>query len=86
MYARLPVVTHGEGLEPEHRLQLNQVLPPCLLAQAILVPAFHWHFELRGHHAQQGRKRKLIDAQKDAGKSQVGVASENGKNRTLSVH
>ena len=65
----LPVVAHGEGLESEHRLQLNQVLPPCLLALTILVPAFHWHLELCGHHAQQGLKRKLIDAQKDAGKS-----------------
>ena len=36
---RLPVVAHGEGLEPEHRLQLDQVLTPRLLALAVLVPA-----------------------------------------------
>ena len=47
----LPVVAHGEGLETKHCLQLDQVLPPCLLALAVLVPAFHWHLELRGHHA-----------------------------------
>ena len=59
------------GLEPEHRLQLDQVLPPCLFALAVLAPTFHWHLELRGHHAQQGRKRRLIDAQEDARESQV---------------
>ncbi|SWF67902.1 Uncharacterised protein [Klebsiella pneumoniae] len=57
----LPVVAHGKGLEAEHRLQLDQVLPPCLFALAVLAPTFHWHLELRGHHAQQGRKRRLID-------------------------
>jgi len=67
----LPVVTHGEGLEPEHRLQLDQVLPPRLLALAVIVPTFHRHLELCGHHAQQGRKRRLIDAQEDARESQV---------------
>ena len=67
----LPIVAHGEGLEPKNRLQLDQVLPPCLFALAVLAPTFHWHLELRGHHAQQGRKRRLIDAQKGARESQV---------------
>ena len=49
---RLSVVAHGEWLEPKHRLQLDQMLPPCLLTLTVLSPAFHRHFELRGHHAQ----------------------------------
>jgi hypothetical protein len=64
-------VAHGKGLEPEHRLQLDQVLPPCLFTLAVLVPAFHWHLELGGHHPQQGRERKLIGTQKDARESQI---------------
>ena len=67
----LPVMTHGEGLESKHRLQLDQVLPPCLLALAVMVPASHRHLELCGHHAQQGQKWRIIDAQEDARESQV---------------
>lgn len=41
------------------------------LALAVIVPAFHRHLELCGHHAQQGRKWRFIDAQEDARESQV---------------
>jgi len=41
------------------------------LQRAVMVPAFHRHLELCGHHAQQGRKWRIIDAQEDARKSQV---------------
>ena len=46
------VIAHGEGLESEHRLELDQMLPPGLPALPILIPAFHRHFELRRHHTQ----------------------------------
>ena len=49
----------------------GQPHPPCLFALAVLAPTFHWYLELRGHHAQQGRKRRFIDAQEDARESQV---------------
>ena len=68
---RLPIVAHREWVEPKHRLQLDQVLAPCLLALAVLIPAFHRHLELCRHHAQQGRERRLIGTQKDARESQI---------------
>jgi hypothetical protein len=68
---RLPIVARGEGLEPEHGLQLDQMLTPCLIALAILVPAFQRHLELLSHQTQQRRKRRCIDAQDNAGESQV---------------
>ena len=71
MYAPLPVVAHGKWLEPKHRLQFDQVLPPCLFTLVVLVPVFHWRLKLRGNHAQQGRKRRLIGTLKDTRESQV---------------
>ncbi len=67
----LPVVAHREGLEAEHRLQLDQVLAPGLLPLPVLVPAFDADLELVGDQFQQGRERRLIDAKDDAGKAQV---------------
>ncbi len=67
----LPVVAHGEGLEAEHRLQLDQVLAPGLFPLAVLVPAFDADLELVGDQSQQGRERRLIDAKDDARKAQV---------------
>jgi hypothetical protein len=67
----LPVVAHGERLEAEHRLQLDQVLAPGLLPLPVLVPAFDADLELVGDQSQQGRKRRLISAKDDAGKAQV---------------
>jgi len=67
----LPVVAHGEGLEAEHRLQLDQMLAPGLLPLPVLAPAFDTDLELVGDQFQQGRKRRLIDAKEDAGKAQV---------------
>src|SRR3990167_5335154 len=68
---RLSVVAHGERLEPKHRLQLDQALPPCLLALAVLVPAFYRYLDLRSHHAQQQRERRSIGTQKNARESQI---------------
>jgi hypothetical protein len=59
----LPVVAHGERLEAEHRLQLDQVLAPGLLPLPVVVPAFDTGLELVGDQFQQGRERRLIDAQ-----------------------
>ena len=67
----LPVTAHGEGLETERRLQFNQMLMAGLIALAVLIPTSYWHLQLRGHHAQQGRRWGFIGAQNDAGKSQV---------------
>src|SRR5690606_13990092 len=67
----LPVVTHRERLEAEHRLQLDQVLAPGLFPLPVLVPAFDANLELVGDQSQQGRKRWLIDAKDDAWKAQV---------------
>jgi hypothetical protein len=67
----LPVVAHGERLEAEHRLQLDQVLAPGLLPLPVVVPAFDADLELVGDQFQQGRERRLIDAKDDAGKAQV---------------
>jgi hypothetical protein len=51
----LPVVAHGERLEAEHRLQLDQVLAPGLLPLPVLVPAFDADLELVGDQLQQWR-------------------------------
>ncbi len=67
----LPVVAHGKGLEAEHRLQFDQVLAPGLLPLPVFVPAFDADLELVGDQFQQGRKRRLIDAQDDTKKAQV---------------
>ena len=67
----MPVVAHREGLETEHRLQLDQVLAPGLLPLPVLVPAFDADLELFGDHFQQGLERRLIDAEDDARKAQV---------------
>ncbi len=67
----LPVVAHGKGLEAEHRLQFDQVLAPGLLPLPVFVPAFDADLELVGDQFQQGRKRRLIDAQDDTRKAQV---------------
>ena len=58
----LPVVAHREGLEAEHRLQLDQVLAPGLLPLPVLIPAFDANLELVGDQFQQGRERRLTDA------------------------
>jgi hypothetical protein len=76
---RLSVMAHGEGLESEQRLKLNQMLPPGLLALTVLIPAFLRHFELRRHHAQQGRERWLINTQDDARKSQIAKLNSKAK-------
>ena len=73
------VIAHGEGLESEQRLKLDQMLPPGLLALTVLIPVFHRYFELRRHHTQQGRKRWLIDTQDDARKSQIAKLDSKAK-------
>ncbi|SVW07112.1 Uncharacterised protein [Klebsiella pneumoniae] len=64
-------MAHGKGLEAEHRLQFDQVLAPGLLPLPVFVPAFDADLELVGDQFQQGRKRRLIDAQDDTRKAQV---------------
>jgi hypothetical protein len=50
----LPVVAHGERLEAEHRLQLDQVLAPGLLPLPVIVPAFDRHLELAATMRSKG--------------------------------
>ena len=65
----LPVVAHGERLETERGLQLDQVLAPGLLPLPVLVPAFDADLELVGDQSQQGREWRLISAKDDTGKA-----------------
>ena len=55
----------GKGISIQHEQRIDDP-PTC-----VMVPAFHRHLELCGHHAQQGRKWRIIDAQEDARESQV---------------
>ena len=68
---RTAAVARSEGLEPEHQLQVNQLLSSHLLALAVFVPDFRRHLELRRYQSQQGWKRRFIDAKGYAGKSQL---------------
>ena len=67
----LPVMAHGERLEAKHRLQLDQVLAPGLFPLTIVAPGLDRHLELISDQFQQRRGRRLIDAQNDAGETQV---------------
>ena len=54
---REPVVPHGERPEAEHGLQFDQVLPACLVAPAVLGPAFRWRLRAASPPGPTGARR-----------------------------
>ena len=55
-------MAHGEGLEAEYRLHLDQVLEPDLSLRSVLIPALDAELEPCSDQSQQGRNDDTLTA------------------------